>query len=71
MKKTVTIKFGIGEEVTLKTEEPLKRIVTGIVLRDKGIVYELACGEVTTWHQSVEIEKLQPKTIIGGFNKKQ
>lgn len=61
MRKVITVKFQIGDEVTLK------RIVTGIVLREGSKTYELACGEVTTWHQAVEIEKYPEKKTIGGF----
>ncbi len=69
MRKTINVKFARGSEVTLRTEDPLKRIVTGYIIRDAGLLYELACGEATTWHQEVEIQEYPKSVQIKGFAK--
>jgi len=68
MRKYITIRFSFGEEVALKTEPSIKRVVTGIVLRPSGKMYELANGTETSWHQDVELEKF-PEPKKSGFNK--
>ncbi len=70
MKKTINIKFPVGDMVCLKTGDPVERIVTGIMLRDQGKIYELSYGEVITWHQEIEIEKYPESVVVGGFASK-
>jgi hypothetical protein len=67
MKKTITISYNFGSEVQLKTEPETKRIITGIILRPNGKMYECACGLETSWHQDVEIEKFPDTKRVGGF----
>jgi len=67
IKKTITLAFDFGEEVQLKTDTEYKRIVTGIILKPKGKMYELACGLETSYHQAVEIEKFPEPKRVGGF----
>ena len=57
MRKTVSLKFNLGDMVILKTEPEIKRIVTGLVLRQGGKMYELVNGVESSWHQEVEIER--------------
>jgi hypothetical protein len=66
MRKQIQVKFYFGDEVGLKTEPGVKRIVTGIVLRPSGKMYEIAVGIDTSWHQDVEIEKF-PQAKKAGF----
>jgi hypothetical protein len=68
MKKVISVLFTFGNEVQLKTEPTIKRIVTGIIVRPSGKMYELANGVETSWHQDVEIEKF-PEIKKAGFNK--
>ena len=68
MKKSYTCKFGFGEEVRLKTDLSSMRIVTGIVLRPSGKMYEIARELETSWHQEVEIEKY-PESKRAGFKR--
>lgn len=50
--------YNIGEEVYLKTdEEQLVRIITGIQVRDSGLLYALSLSTVETWHYDFEISK--------------
>ena len=50
------IDFEIGDEVYLKTDvDQSKRIITGIALKQTGILYELCCGTSSSWHYSFEI----------------
>ena len=65
MKKTIDIKFTWGDSVILKTDPSQKRIVTGIIVRPSGKMYELANGLESSWHQEVEIEKFPEKTKPG------
>jgi hypothetical protein len=67
MKRQITISFNFGDEVMLKTEPLIKRIITGIVLRPSGKMYETASGVETSWHQEIELEKF-PETRKSGFN---
>ena len=67
MKKQIQVKFDFGDEVALKTEPAIKRIITGIVLRPSGKMYETANGVETSWHQDVELEKF-PEARKSGFN---
>jgi hypothetical protein len=49
-------KFNIGEEVYLKTDsEQLPRLVTGFVVRQNSISYNLSCGSIETWNYDFEI----------------
>lgn len=57
MRKQIQIKFSFGEVVSLKTDPSVRRVITGIVLRPSGKMYELAYGIETTWHHDVEIER--------------
>lgn len=70
MRKTISLKFNYGDGVALKTEPDLKRIITGIILRPGGKMYEAAIGMDTSWHQEVEIQKFQEPRKVGGFNNK-
>lgn len=65
MRKTISMKFAFGSEVVLKTEPGIKRIVTGLIIRQSGKMYELANSVDTTWHQEVEIEKFPEKRKSG------
>ncbi len=68
MRKSFTTKFSIGEAVVLRTEPETKRIVTGLVLRQSGKMYELATGVESSWHQEIEIERMPEKAKpIKGF----
>ena len=66
-KKTISIKFDFGDSVDLKTEPEFKRIVTGIIIRPSGKMYETAIGVETSWHQEVELEKFPDNKTITGF----
>lgn len=49
-------KFEIGQEVYLKTDSDQKRrIITGILMRQSGIIYELYEGKSGSWHYDFEI----------------
>lgn len=69
MKKQITVAFDFGDRVILKTDNEFERIVTGIVLRPNGKMYELASGVETSWHQECEIDRVPEKTVVGGFGK--
>lgn len=70
IKKTITLAFDWGNEGQLRTDPELnKRVITGIILRPNGKMYECACGLDTSWHQDVEIEKFPEAKKVGGFRK--
>lgn len=49
-------KFKISQEVYLKTDkEQEKRIVTAIIERQTGYIYELTCGTEISEHYDFEI----------------
>lgn len=59
-------KINIGDTVTLKTDsEKLKRICTGICVRNHLISYDLACGSTSSWHYDIEIEHEEKRVRIG------
>ena len=66
IKKTFQVKFNFGEEVELKTDVGIKRVITGYILRPSGKMYEVAKELETSWHQEVEIEKF-PQAKKAGF----
>ena len=66
IKKTFQIKFNFGEEVQLKTDAGIKRVITGYIIRPSGKMYEVARELETSWHQEVEIEKF-PQSKKAGF----
>jgi|LakMenEpi03Aug12_release.lakeMendotaPanAssembly.Ray.scaffolds.fasta_scaffold2208749_2 hypothetical protein len=50
-------KFTIKDLVVLSTDpDKLPRLVTGIIVRTSGLIYELSCGEFTSPHFEFEIE---------------
>jgi len=52
------VKHNIGDIVYLMTDvDQYERLVTGINIRQSGIVYELSCGTQTSWHYDLEIAK--------------
>jgi hypothetical protein len=66
IKKTLTFNYWYGDKVTLSTDSEKKvRVISGITIRPSGQLYELACGENTTWHQAVEIEPLKVVEVKG------
>lgn len=66
MKKTLTFGYWYGDKVTLVTDPEKKvRVISGITIRPSGHLYELACGENATWHQSVEIEPVKVVEVKG------
>ena len=68
MRKTISIKFGWGDIVILRTEPEIKRIVTGVIIRPSGKMYELVNGVESSWHQEVEIERMPEKAKpVKGF----
>jgi hypothetical protein len=66
MKRVLTFDYWYGDKVTLTTDPEKKvRVISGITIRPSGRLYELACGENTTWHQSVEIEPVKVVNVKG------
>lgn len=55
---TIDSEFNLNQTVYLKTDEDQSpRLITGITLRQFGIVYELSCGVMSTWHYPFEISE--------------
>lgn len=53
-------KFTIGELVVLMTDpEKLPRLIVGIDVRKNGLLYVVACGEMTSLHYEFEMELLE------------
>jgi len=57
MIRQIDILFELSDIVYLKTDaEQLERIITGVCLREKGLVsYEVSCGERCGWHYGFEL----------------
>lgn len=51
-------KFNFEQTVFLRTDpEQRPRLVTGICARKNFIEYQLACGNLFSWHQEFEISE--------------
>lgn len=49
-------KFNLGDCVYIKTDsEQKRRMVIGILIRPSGILYELNCGDRSSYHYQMEI----------------
>ena len=54
----MTYKYEIGDLVFLRTDvEQKERLVTGIQIRQKTVLYGLACETEETWHYEFEISR--------------
>ena len=67
MIKNIEIDFIEGEEVQLRTEPGIKRIITGLVVRGIFVAYYTSKGDEETCHQGLELEKYSSKKA--GFGK--
>jgi hypothetical protein len=48
--------FTLTQTAYLRTDlQQRPRIVTGIVLRERGVLYELSCGVDSSWHAGYEM----------------
>jgi hypothetical protein len=48
--------FNLGDAVYIKTDaDQKKRMVIGILIRPSGILYELNCGDRSSYHYQMEI----------------
>jgi len=55
-KVSLESKYKLGEIVFLITDvEQKPRMVTGIIFRPSGVLYELACGDAETAHFEMEL----------------
>ncbi len=72
MKKTVNCSYWFGDPVRLKTEPENRCLITGIVLRESGKLYEVSIGREPSWHQACEIEPWPEdnRDRVKGFGKK-
>lgn len=53
-------KFTIEDVVVLTTDpEQLPRVIVGIDVRKNGLLYVVACGEMTSLHYDFEMELIE------------
>lgn len=51
-------KFNLGDSVYIKTDSEQKiRMVIGISIRPSGILYELNCGDRSSYHYQMEVSE--------------
>ena len=56
--ENVAINFKIGETAYLKTDiDQRERLVTGILIRPAGVMYDLSFGSENSYHYDFEISK--------------
>jgi hypothetical protein len=68
MRISFTSKYRYGDEVVLRTEPEVKRIVVKFLLQKGNVTYGLANRDnEETWHQEVEIQPVRGITKIKGF----
>jgi hypothetical protein len=71
IKRTLSLPFWFGDDVTLKVDPEFARIITGIILRPTGNMYELSSVGDPEWRHEIEIEGFQrgapPKGKVAGF----
>ncbi|MCC7514559.1 MAG: hypothetical protein IT212_07685 [Bacteroidia bacterium] len=69
IKNKIKIELFLGDIVCLKTDtDKLKRMCTGISIRQNGVSYELTQADKASWHYDFEIDFEDNKRSIG-FNK--
>lgn len=68
MRKSITVKYNQGDQVILKAEPGIVRIVSGYLVKGRNITYGLAKGsEEETWHCEDEIESVKGMFKVKGF----
>ena len=67
VKKSFKTEFNFGEEVVLKTDPGVIRIVNGFLLRPGNVTIGLAYGQEETWHQPAEIMAIKSQFKVKGF----
>lgn len=56
--------FELKQTAYLRTDlQQRPRIVTGIVVRERGVLYELSCGTDASWHAGYEMAT-EPDTVL-------
>jgi hypothetical protein len=61
-------KFKMWDSVYLITDvDQKKRLVTAILIRGAGLMYELSCGSSTSWHHQNEIS-IEQDILISSTN---
>ncbi len=56
--KEYQLKYSIGDSVYLKTDnDQLERLVTGILIRENGVMFELSQSNTSSYHFSFEIAR--------------
>ncbi len=57
--------YNIGDFCYLKTDiYQFKRLITSIIIRQYGLVYELSLGEVITYNEAFEISKTKDFQLL-------
>ena len=55
-KLTLSLEFEIGQTVYLKTDtEQYQRLITGLLIHENSILYQVACGEEMSEHFGFEL----------------
>lgn len=67
--KRLSFSYWYGDRVNLITDPECRlRVISGITIRPSGKLYELACGEGSSWHQDVEIRPMKENNVkVKGF----
>lgn len=65
MKKQITVDYALGDEVCLRTEPGVVRIVTGYIVRPHIVSYAVKVIDEETWHFGLELEPVKKKCIVG------
>ena len=66
IKKTLTFPYWFGDNVVLKAEPEVVRIITGVILRPTGKMYELSSVGDPEWRHEVEIDSLPEEPSAKG-----
>lgn len=67
VKKSFKTDYFFGQEVVLKTDPGVIRIVNGFLLRPGNVTIGLAYGQEETWHQPAEIMAIKLQFKVKGF----
>jgi hypothetical protein len=67
MKKVINIKFREGEQVVLRTDPGVIRVVSGYLIRGRDITYGLTKGDDEGWFRDVDIAKAGNNVVVKGF----
>jgi len=67
MRRSISVKYKIGDMVVLKCNTEVTHIVTGYIVRHRSITYGISDGVDESWHSVIELEGTKRSQKVKGF----